>query len=367
MTHHFLVVRNSPLFRSLLAAWLLAAATVGAAATTAGAVDTAGAAATAGAAEVNGRIAPAADSTSSGSIKVVRAWSRSTAPGASVGVVYFEVINAGPADTLLAIECPAAERAEMHGTARVDGIMKMRPVASVDLPAGGRLSFQPGGLHAMLIGIKQPLKEGGRLPLTLVFQRAGKLRFEAAIQGLGTPDPPATAVPPPPADFRLAVWPQRAESPALRLLDFDGRPRQLADYRGRVLVIFFGFVRCPDACPAELFKLALAMKRLGPLSEHVQVLFVTLDPERDTPQVLKSYVTAFDPRFVGLTGGTVDIDRAAMSFYVEYARVGRGADYSIDHSTSSFVLDAHGRLRLVGTLDTTVEDWVHDLGLVATE
>jgi protein SCO1/2 len=282
--------------------------------------------------------------------------------------VYFEVINAGTADTLLAIECPAAEHAEMHATARADGIMKMRPVASVDIPAGGRLSFQPGGLHAMLIGIKQPLTEGGRLPVTLVFRRAGKLRFEAAIQGLGTGDPPpATAVLPPQADFRLAVWPQRAESPALRLFDFDGRPRQLADYRGRVLVIFFGFVRCPDACPAELFKLALAMKRLGPVSEHMQVLFVTLDPERDTPQVLKSYVTAFDPRFVGLTGSTADIDRAAMSFYVEYARVARGADYSIDHSTSTFVLDAHGRLRLVGTLDTTVDDWVHDLGLVAAE
>jgi len=221
---------------------------------------------------------------------------------------------------------------------------------------------------------KEPLKEGGRLPLTLVFRRAGKLRFEAAIQGLGTTDPPpltkptpASAVQPLPADFRLAVWPPRAESPALRLFDFDGRPRQLADYRGRVLVIFFGFVRCPDACPAELFKLAQAMKRLGPMSEHMQVLFVTLDPERDTPQVLKSYVTAFDPRFVGLTGSTADIDRAAMSFYVEYARVGRGADYSIDHSTSTFVLDAHGRLRLVGTLDTTVDDWVHDLRLVAAE
>jgi protein SCO1 len=349
------VVRNTPLLRSLLAAWLLAAAT-------------------AGAAEVDARIAPAADAASSGSITVVGAWSRSTAPGASVGVVYFEVINAGPADTLLAIECPAAEHAEMHATARADGIMKMRPVVSVDIPAGGRLSFQPGGLHAMLIGIKQPLTEGGRLPLTLVFRRAGKLRFEAVIQGLGatspppvTNPPPARAAAPPPTDFRLAVWPQSAESPALRLFDFDGRARQFADYRGRVLVLFFGFVRCPDACPAELFKLALVMKRLGPLSEHMQVLFVTLDPERDTPKVLKSYVTAFDPRFVGLTGSTADIDRAAMSFYVEYARVRRGADYSIDHSTSTFVLDAHGRLRLVGTLDTTVDDWVHDLGLVAAE
>jgi len=131
----------------------------------------------------------------------------------------------------------------------------------------------------MLIGIKQPLQEGGRLPLTLEFRHAGKLRIEARFKVSGPRirrrrrirrgrGRSASA-----ADFRLALWPQRAESPALRLLDFDGRPRQLADYRGHVLVIFFGFVRCPDACPAELFKLALAMKRLGPLSEHVQVLF----------------------------------------------------------------------------------------------
>jgi len=92
----------------LLAGWLLAAVP-------------AGAAATAGTAEVDARIAPAADAALSGSIRVVGAWSRSTAPGASVGVVYFEVINAGPADTLLTIECPAAQRAEMHDTARVDG------------------------------------------------------------------------------------------------------------------------------------------------------------------------------------------------------------------------------------------------------
>jgi protein SCO1/2 len=285
-----------------------------------------------------------------------------------VGVVYFDLTNSGPADTLLAIECPAAERTEMHATASGDGIIKMRPVASVDIPAGGRLSFKPGGLHAMLVGIKRPLREGDRLPLTLVFRRSGRLQFEAAIQGLGFPGArPETAVPPRAAGFRMAVWPQRAESPALRLLDFDGHSRQLADYRGRVLVIFFGFVRCPDVCPAELFKLALAMKRLGPLREKMQVLFVTLDPERDTPQILKSYVTAFDPRFVGLTGSTADIDRAAGSFYVEYARVGRGADYTIDHSTSTFVLDTHGRLRLVGTLDATVDDWVHDLAAVASQ
>ena len=132
-----------------------------------------------------------ADPASSGAISVVHAWSRATAGGAPVGVVYFEVLNSGPADTLLAIECPAAERVEMHATTRVDGVVKMRPVPSVDVPAGGRVSFQPGGLHAMLIGIKQPLKDGGRLPFALVFRRAGKLQLEATIQGLGTADPPS--------------------------------------------------------------------------------------------------------------------------------------------------------------------------------
>ena len=307
-------VARSPRRLRWLAGWLLAAAV---------ATGAAGCAAPADAA-----LPPAGDSASPGSISVTGAWSRATAGGASVGVVYFEVINAGPADTLLTIECPAAERVEMHATTRADGIMKMRPVPSVDVAAAGRLSFQPGGLHAMLIGLKQPLQEGGRLQLTLVFRRAGKLRFEAAIQGLGTVNgPPATAVPSAPAGFRLAVWPQGTESPVLRLLDIAGHPRELADYRGRVLVIFFGFVRCPDACPTALFKLAQVMKRLGPASDRVQVLLITLDTERDTPELLKSYVTAFDPRFVGLTGTTEQIDSVAKSYWVVHVNAPTSNDY----------------------------------------
>jgi protein SCO1/2 len=169
----------------------------------------------------------------------------------------------------------------------------------------------------------------------------------------------------PSIEYRLARWPQRAHSPEFRLVDFDGRPRTLADYRGRIVVIFFGFVRCPDACPAELFKLAQVMKQLGQLSEQVQVLFITLDPERDTPTLLKSYVTAFDPRFVGLRGTTAQIDQAATSFNVQYARVTVGTDYSIDHSTGTFVFDATGRLRLVGAIDTSVGDFAHDLTALA--
>jgi protein SCO1/2 len=170
-----------------------------------------------------------------------------------------------------------------------------------------------------------------------------------------------------PSGYRLALWPQHAASPNFKLVDFDGRPRTLADYRGRVLVIFFGFVRCPDACPAELFKLGLVMNQLGPTARHVQVLFVTLDPQRDTQALLKNYVTAFDPRFIGLSGTVTQIDQAASSFHVEYARVGVGADYTIDHSTSTFVLDATGRLRLVGAANTSIGDFAHDLAALAAE
>ncbi len=170
-----------------------------------------------------------------------------------------------------------------------------------------------------------------------------------------------------PAGYRLTVWPPHAATPDFALVDADGRARTLADYRGQVVVLFFGFVHCPDVCPAELFKLALVMKQLGSAATHVQVLFVTLDPVRDTRKVLKEYVTAFDPRFVGLTGTNAQIDRAAANFYVEYAKVPTGAGYTIDHSTSTFVLDTAGRLRLVGTTGAAVADYAHDLKRLAAE
>jgi len=129
----------------------------------------------------------------------------------------------------------------------------------------------------------------------------------------------------------------------------------------------FGFTRCPDVCPAELFKLALAMKRLGPVSDRVQVLFVSLDPEWDTPKVLKHYVAGFDRRFVGLTGTASEVNQAAANFFVEYARVEVGAGHTIDHSAAVFVCDARGRLRLLGTPDTSVPDFVHDLAALAAE
>ncbi len=177
----------------------------------------------------------------------------------------------------------------------------------------------------------------------------------------------AAAAPAPGGAYRLASWPHHAARPDFSLTDFDGRPRTLADYRGKVVVLMFGFVRCPDVCPTELFKIAQAMKKLGPRSDHVLVLFITLDPERDTPAILKSYVAAFDPRFGGLSGTTAQTDAAAANFFVQYAKVPEGDDYVISHSTGIYLIDAGGHLRLVGTTNTTVADLAHDIAALAAE
>jgi protein SCO1/2 len=182
------------------------------------------------------------------------------------------------------------------------------------------------------------------------------------------PGSPVTVPPTPPSQpNKLAVWPQGAGSPTFELLDTDGAHRTLRDYRGRIVVIFFGFMHCPDACPAGLFKLAQVMRQLGQGASQVQVLFITLDPERDTPASLKSYTSAFNPRFVGLTGTSGQVDQAASNFNVQYARVPLGNDYTIDHSTGIFVFDTSGRLRLVGAVNSPVADFVHDITALVAE
>jgi len=128
-----------------------------------------------------------------------------------------------------------------------------------------------------------------------------------------------------------------------------------------VVIVFFGFLRCPDVCPAELLKLELVMKALGAQSRRVQVLFITLDPERDTPEELRAYATGFDPRFTGLTGTNAQVSAAAGEFNVQYARLKYGNDYSLQHSTATYLLDATGRLRLIGASATPVADYAHDI------
>jgi protein SCO1/2 len=132
------------------------------------------------------------------------------------------------------------------------------------------------------------------------------------------------------------------------LTDHTGARRTLADYKGKVVVVFFGFTQCPDVCPTTMSDLAQVRQKLGPAGSDVQVLFITVDPERDTQQVLAQYVPGFDPSFVGLYGNAQEIERVAREFKVFYQKSpGKTAtSYTIDHTAGSYVFDREGRVRL---------------------
>ena len=132
------------------------------------------------------------------------------------------------------------------------------------------------------------------------------------------------------------------------LTDHHGQPRTLADFRGKAVVVFFGFTQCPDVCPTTLSEMAQAMVALGARADQVQVLFITLDPERDTRELLAQYVPAFDQRFLGLFGDAQATTRVAREFKVFFQKVpgSTPGSYTLDHTAGSYVFDPEGRLRL---------------------
>ncbi|HMW19010.1 MAG TPA: SCO family protein [Accumulibacter sp.] len=148
-----------------------------------------------------------------------------------------------------------------------------------------------------------------------------------------------------------------------KLVDPRGQNRQLADFKGKVVVVFFGYTQCPDICPTTLTVMREVMSRLGDGADRVQVLFVSLDPARDTPEVLAQYVAAFDPRFIGLRADEAATAATAKDFKVFYAKQpGKSPDsYTIDHSTGSYVFDPQGRLRLLIRHGETPENIAADV------
>ncbi len=147
------------------------------------------------------------------------------------------------------------------------------------------------------------------------------------------------------------------------LNDATGKARTLADFRGKAVVIFFGYTQCPDVCPTTLAALAEAMKQLGPDADRVQVLFVTIDPARDTPALLGQYVPAFDPRFLGLYGDDEATQKVAREFKIIYQKQpGSTPDtYTMDHSAGTYIFDPQGRLRLFVNHGQGPEVFAHDL------
>ena len=148
------------------------------------------------------------------------------------------------------------------------------------------------------------------------------------------------------------------------LLDPDGNTKTLADFKGKVVVMFFGYTQCPDICPTTLTEMQQVMTLLGPQSDKVQVLFVTVDPERDTAAILKQYVPSFDPRFLGLRpADEAALEKVAKDFKIYYKKVpGKSpGSYTMDHTAGSYAFDPQGRLRLYIKHAQGPETLTHDL------
>jgi protein SCO1/2 len=176
----------------------------------------------------------------------------------------------------------------------------------------------------------------------------------------------AACSPPPPASFANTDLTGASFAQRLELDDHDGRRRTLADFHGKVVVVFFGYTACPDICPTTLARLAAVMQQLGTDAGRVQVLFVSLDPERDSGERLKTFVPWFHPSFLGLRGDAAQTKAVSDEFRVFSARkdVEGELGYVLDHSTGAYVFDPAGRIRLYVKDSASVEEIVADIRLL---
>ena len=170
-----------------------------------------------------------------------------------------------------------------------------------------------------------------------------------------------------PHAFHGVVIQSATSAPAVELLSSSGDQVSLTDFTGKVVVLYFGYTFCPDVCPTTLAKLDSALDLMGDEADDVQVIMVSVDPQRDTPEALANYMGFFDPRFIGLTGTDEEIASVATVYGVYYqAQEGSAATgYLVDHTATLMVVDKEGYLKLVLPSDVTVEDIADDLGYLA--
>ena len=168
---------------------------------------------------------------------------------------------------------------------------------------------------------------------------------------------------PQPPSFQATDITGAAFARDFRLTDHNGRERALADFRGKVVAVFFGYIHCPDVCPTTLSDFSLALQQLGPQAERVQVIFVTVDPQRDTPELLKQFVPAFNPGFLGMYTDEASLRLLAKEYKVVYQKTSVKAadDYLIDHSAGTYVYDPKGNLRLLMPYGSSPDDIAKDL------
>ncbi len=187
----------------------------------------------------------------------------------------------------------------------------------------------------------------------------------AALAGcdkIGTASQPA-------ASFRGADITGADYAKTLALPDANGQPRTLGDFKGKITVVFFGYTQCPDVCPTTMTELAQVKKALGPDGDKLQAVFVSIDPERDTPEILKSYMASFDPNFVALRGTLAQTEATAKEFKVYFKKVpgGNEGSYTMDHSAGAFIFDAKGNVRVFERYGAGAEGLTADVKALIAE
>ncbi|MGJ7523610.1 SCO family protein [Variovorax sp. LT1P1] len=182
---------------------------------------------------------------------------------------------------------------------------------------------------------------------------AGASTAWAVLAGCSDPKPSFNAVDMTGADY----------AKGFALKDADGKERTLADFKGKVVVLFFGYAQCPDVCPTTMTEMAQVKQQLGKDGDKLQVLFVTVDPDRDTPTVMKAYMGAFDPAFVALIPTQEQLAAMAKDYKAYYKKVDgkTPTSYSMDHSAASYIYDTQGRLRLYARYGAGVAPMVADV------
>ena len=188
------------------------------------------------------------------------------------------------------------------------------------------------------------------------------MRFAAVLLALG-------ACSPHPPPFNASEVSGIAYGKDIGIADTRGQIRRVEDFKGQITLVFFGFTRCPDVCPSTLMRLRQVRDALGPDADKLQVLLVSVDPERDTPDRLEAYVKNFDPSFIGLRPEPAELEKVVKAFHAIAVKVptADGKDYTVDHSATLYVYDRRNQLRLIAQPDIAIEAFASDLRRLAQE
>jgi len=174
---------------------------------------------------------------------------------------------------------------------------------------------------------------------------------------------------PPPPPFNASEVSGIAYGKDIGIADTSGKIRRVEDFKGQITLVFFGFTRCPDVCPSTLMRLRQVRDALGPDADKLQVLLVSVDPERDTPDRLEAYVKNFDPSFIGLRPEPAELEKVIKAFHAIAVKVptADGNDYTVDHSATLYVYDRRNQLRLIAQPDIAIDAFASDLRRLAQE